>query len=181
MATIAEMQSALDDLISSEGAELTGLDFETVVSNYVETYHVDELSKFTDSEERQAEKERLIEIYREKSSNFFNEHIATIKMNYLAIQEGCTQIAENVTSAISSAVLPSVITVGTATSTANPAYTVLENAQKKNNLLAILKNLCLKMAELLRSAINIAFEVPDAVITLITTLTTTKTLINTIS
>ena len=103
-----------------------------------------------------------------------------IKLKYQAIVEGCEQMLQSISSAISSTIIPSVLTVGSATSSANPAYTALENQQKKNNFKAILKNLSLMMADLLQMAINILFIIPDAVISLIETLTTTKQVIETI-
>lgn len=179
MATIAQMQQALSDLINAEGFDIPGLDKESVLSNYVEVKHQGELDKL-EGEEREKEKQRLIELYENMAGNFFDYCIMQIKLKYQAIVEGCEQMLQSISSAISSTVIPSVLTVGTATSTANPAYTVLENQQKKNNFKAILKNLSLMMADLLQMAINILFIVPDAVISLIETLTTTKQVIETI-
>lgn len=180
MATITEMQQALSELINSEGFDIPGLDKESVLSNYVEIKHKNELDEIEDEEEREKEKKRLIELYENTAGNFFDYCIMQIKLKYQAIVEGCEQMVQSISSAISSTVIPSVLTVGTATSTANPAYTALENQQKKNNFKAILKNLSLMMADLLQMAINILFVVPDAVISLIETLTTTKQVIETI-
>lgn len=179
MATIAQMQQALSDLINAEGFDIPGLDKESVLSNYVEVKHQNELDKL-EGEEREKEKQRLIELYENTAGNFFDYCIMQIKLKYQAIVEGCEQMLQSISSAISSTIIPSVLTVGSATSSANPAYTALENQQKKNNFKAILKNLSLMMADLLQMAINILFIVPDAVISLIETLTTTKQVIETI-
>jgi hypothetical protein len=73
-----------------------------------------------------------------------------------------------------------VITVGTATSTPNPAYTLIENKTKKNNLLSMLKQIGNALAQLLISALKIAFSVPIAIATLITTLASIKKTVNAI-
>ena len=76
--------------------------------------------------------------------------------------------------------IPSVITVGTATSTPNPAYTLIENKTKKNQLLAMLKNISSCLVNLLKAAVTIAFPIPAVVLTLIQTLTTVKKTVNAI-
>lgn len=76
--------------------------------------------------------------------------------------------------------MPSVITVGTATSTPNPAYTAIDNSQKKQNLLAVLKSVTDFLIQLFSYALLLDFVLPDSVQALVSTLATLTAIINAI-
>ena len=99
---------------------------------------------------------------------------------YGAAKDQLKFVTEAAASSIASNAIPAVITVGSASSTANPAYALIENKTKKNQLLAMLKQIGAFLVSLLKSAIEIAFAVPAAVISLIKTLTTAKKAVNSI-
>lgn len=182
MATIDEMTQAINELINSDGTiELPGLDLSSVVENFVDTRYGAELEKVEDEEEREALRQKWIDYYKNGDGRAAIEmEIATIKANFAAARDQLTYVVEAAASSIASNAIPAVITVGTATSTANPAYALIENKTKKNQLLAMLKNIGKCLVDLLKSAVAIAFAVPEAVMTLIKTLTTAKQAVNSI-
>ena len=181
MATISEMQNAIDRLINSdEQIEIPGLDFDSIVDNIVETNFKDKLDALTDPEEWERVKNELLEYYKTYGKQAIQEKINDIKSAFADIKAQVKYIQEAVTNTIASNAVPSVITVGTATSTPNPVYFMLDNANKKNTLMGMLKSAEDSAVKLLNAAINICFQVPDTVMTTINGLTTVKTVINTI-
>lgn len=54
-ATLAEMQQALQDLINAEGFEIPGLDKESILDNYIEVKHKENLEVFADDREKRQE------------------------------------------------------------------------------------------------------------------------------
>ena len=181
MATITEMQQAINELINSDGkVEIPGLEFESVINNLVDVRYKEVLDKATDPEQRQQLKENLLNYYRNDGRMIIDESINTIKSCYSEATEGLKQVSEAAAKAVANNAIPSVITVGTATSTANPAYALIENANKKATLLSMLKSIGDALVRLLSAAIKIAFQVPDMIMTVIQTLTTTKQVVNSI-
>ena len=181
MATITEMQEAITNLINSdETIEIPGLDFESVIDHLVDERYKDILKNASNEEERKQLKNNLLNYYRNKGRMVVDESINTIKSCYSQAKEGLKQVSEAAAQAVASNAIPAVITVGTATSTANPAYALIENANKKATLLSMLKSIGDALVRLLSSAIKIAFQVPDMVMSLVQTLTTTKQVVNSI-
>lgn len=179
MATIAEMQDAIDRLINSdETISIPGLDFDSVVDNIVETNYKEQLDKVTHPEERKRVKDGLVNYYKNSGKQAIQEKINEIKSAFANIKSQVTNIQNAVTNAVASNAIPSVITVGTATSTPNPAYFLLDNANKKNTLMGMVKSAEDSAVKLLNAAINICFPVPDMVMTTINGLTTVKTVVN---
>lgn len=181
MATIVEMQTALTELIESDGAiSLPGLDFDSVVNNLVEVQLKDELDKIPTVQERKDLKDKFVNYYKNKGRQEVDNRILEIKMNYSAAVTNLKSLQASITTAVASNTMPSVITAGAATSVPNPAYALIENANKKNTLLSICKSIGVFLFNILKAAISICFEIPDMVITLINTLTLTKKSINAI-
>ena len=106
--------------------------------------------------------------------------INSIKSNFSAAQDGLNYVKEAAESSIASNALPSVITTGEAVSVPNTSYVLIENKTKKNNLLAMLKQISNCLVQLLSSAVKIAFAVPAAIVTMIKSLTTIKETVNAI-
>lgn len=173
---------AMNELINSDGAvELPGLDLDTVAETFVQSKYGKELDAIEDAEERKKLKEQWVDYYKNGEGKAgLQMEINTIKSNFGAATDQLKFVAEAAASSIASNMIPSVITVGTATSTPNPAYTLIENKTKKNQLLAMLKNISSCLVNLLKAAVTIAFPIPAAVLTLIQTLTTVKKTVNAI-
>jgi len=175
------MKSSLDDLINSDGSvSIPGLEFDPIVDNMVENNYKDQLEDSLTDEERNNKKEQLVKYYKDKSGEEIEQNINIIKSNFISAKDGLSFVSESAAATIASNAIPSVITVGAATSTANPVYSLIENKQKKNTLLAMLKNIGNFLVNLLSAAIKILFQVPDSVMSLVKTLTTTKQIVNAI-
>lgn len=177
-----EILDKIDQLINSdEEVSLPGLELDPIVENFVDTKYGAELSQIEDEEERKALREKWIEYYRNgDGSEMMKLEIASIKTNFSAAKDQLTFVAEASASAVASNAVPAVITTGAAASAPNPAYALIENKTKKNQLLAMLKNIGACIVNLLKSALIIAFQVPAVVLALIDTLITTKSTVNAI-
>lgn len=181
MATINEMKDAVTELINSDGlVEIPNLNFDVIVENIVNVKYKKSLDLVTSKEDKSKLKEDLIKYYTEESREEIEHNINIIKSNFSAAKDGLSYAMEAATTSIMSNSIPSVITTGAAASIPNPAYVLIENKQKKNTLLAILKNIGNFLANLLSASIKILFEVPDTVITMINTLTNIKKVVNAI-
>lgn len=181
MASINEMQDALEKLINDEGGEsLPGLEFEPVVNNFIDVKFKDQLEAAETEEDREELRNSLLKYYMNEGKEEITQNINMIKQSYSAAKSGLESILTSALKTTASNAIPSVITVGTATSTPNPAYTVIENSQKKNSLLTTLKSISSFIVNMLISAIKIAFELPAAAMALITTLSSVKSTINAI-
>lgn len=182
MATIDETVSAINDLINSDGAvELPGLSLKPVVENFVDTKYGAELAQIADTEEREKLRQQWIDYYMEGDGKAVMElEIANIKASVGAAKDQLKMVGEAAESSVASNAIPAVITVGTATSTANPGYALIENKTKKNQLLAMLKSIGAFLVNALKSMVAILFPIPDMVIALIQLLKTTKQTVNAI-
>lgn len=177
-----EALNLIDELIKSDGdVNLPGLDLDSVVDNFVDVKYGKELSEIKDEEQRKKLRKKWVDYYTkgEGKENMMIE-IDSIKSNYSAAKDQLQFVADATVSSTASNAVPAVITVGSASSTPNPAYTLIENKTKKNQLLAMLKSVGAFLINLLKSAVAICFAVPAAVISLIKTLTTTKKAVNSI-
>lgn len=174
--------NALEKLINSDGeVSLPGLDLDTIADNFVEAKYGSELSSITNETEREELRKKWQDYYK----NGEGKEMLTVEIDNIKAQFGAAQAQlDNVTTAAASAVasnsIPAVLTVGSATSTPNPAYTIIENKTKKNQLQATLKSVEGNLASLLKSAITVCFPVPAAVTSLISTLATAKKTVNSI-
>lgn len=173
---------AMNELINSDGTiELPGLDLDTVAETFVQSKYGKELDAIEDVEEREKLKEQWVDYYKNGEGKVgLQMEINTIKANFGAATDQLKFVEEAAASSIASNMIPSVITVGTATSTPNPAYALIENKTKKNQLLAMLKNISSCLVNLLKAAVTIAFPIPAVVLILIQTLTTVKKTVNAI-
>lgn len=179
---IQEILDAMDDLINSDGGvELPGLDLDTIAENFVEVKYGDTLSKLTNKEEAESLKEKWTSYYKDGEGRLaLQMEINTIKSSFVAARDQLTYIGEAAASAVASNAVPAVITVGSATSTANPAYALIENKTKMNQLLSMTKNVEANLVTLLKSSAQIAFPIPSSVTSLIETLSTVKQTVNAI-
>lgn len=174
--------NALEELINSDGeVTLPGLDLDTIADNFVETKYGSELSAITDADEREALRKKWQDYYKTgEGKEMLTVEIDNIKAQYGAAQAQLENVKTAAASAVASNTIPAVLTVGSATSSPNPAYTVIENKTKKNQLQATLKQVEGNFCSLLKSAITICFPIPAVVTAAISTLATTKKTVNSI-
>lgn len=179
---MSSIEEAIDELINSDGSiSLPGLELDPVVEHFVDEKYGFQLSEMKNEEERKKMRDKWVKYYKEgEGKQTIKMEINNIKAMYGAAKDQLQFVMEAATSSVASNAIPAVITVGTATSTANPAYALIENKTKKNQLLSMLKQIGAFLVSLLKSAVEIAFEVPAAVINLIKTLTTAKKAVNSI-
>jgi hypothetical protein len=177
-----ELLDAIDELINSDGdVSLPGLDLETVAETFVDSKYKDQLSAVADEIERKQLRDKWLDYYKNgEGRQTLQLEIATIKSNFSAATDQLKYVTEAAASSIASNAIPAVITTGAAASVANPAYALIENKTKKNQLLSTLKQVGNFIINLLKAAVSIAYPVPAAVLSLITTLVTTKKTVNAI-
>lgn len=182
MVAVSELQGMQKTLASLRiGGDIPGLTMDTVVDNYVETEFKDTLDGITDPEERQKTKNRFVEHYiTGPGKQFVEDTIQQLKYFYKQAYDGLQSLQSSIAKVTASNAIPAVITVGSASSTPNPAYTAIDNSQKKHSLMAILKSITDFLQKLFAYAILIDFVLPQEVQVLVTTLATVTSLINAI-
>lgn len=166
---------ALNELISSEGGavDMPGLTVEEVAPNFVEVKYGAQLKESPEM------REQWEDYYTKGEGREGLElEIADIKANVGAANMQLEAVKEAAASAVASSGIPSVITVGSASSTANPVYEIIEARTKKKQLEATLKTSSVFLINALKAMASIAYPVPTAVATLISTLATCKDAVN---
>ena len=178
MATIDEMVSTMNKLIESDGSvSIPGLDFSSVVDNLVEKKYADSLSACETSTERMEMKDRLSKYYTEGEGKLaVQTEIASIKSNFSAAKDQLSFVSEAVVANTASNALPPML----GTASPNPAYTYAENKVKLNQMKAMLKNIGACIVNLLKSAVNLMFQLPSSVMTIIDTFATVKSAVDSI-
>lgn len=173
----------MQDLLSQlrTGPSLPGLSPEPVADNYVEIELKDSLDECKTEEERRERKQRFVQYYiTGPGKAFLIGVIDQVKAYYQQAKDFIESLLKAVQGATASNTVPSVITVGQATSTANPTYAALENGYKKQQFLSIINSAKEFLSKLLELAMLIHFVLPDSVLALVTTLTMIATLITNI-
>lgn len=179
MATIDEMTTTMNRLIDSEGSvSIPGLDFFSVVDNLVEKKYADSLSACETSTERMEMKDRLSKYYTEGEGKLaVQTEIASIKSNFSAVKDQLSFVSEAVVANTASNALPPMLGAAVAP---NPLYIVAENKVKLNQMKAMLKNISACIVNLLKSAINLMFQLPSSVMAVIDTFATVKSAVESI-
>ena len=141
--TIDEMMTAINELVNSDGAvDIPGLSLEPIVDNFIDVKYGRQLSDIEDREERDTLRAQWKNYYMNGDGRTIIEmEINSIKANFSAAKDGLITAQEAVLMTTATNAIPSVLTTGAAASVPNPAYTLLENKQKKNTLLTILKQI----------------------------------------
>ena len=179
MATIEDMKNTLSQLRA--GSNIPGLDASSVVDNYVEVEFKDTLDAAKDDEERKKMKDRFVEHYiTGPGKQFINDNIERIKFLYKQVVDSFSALQKSAAQITAINAVPAVLTVGSATSSPNPAYSAIDNAQKKQALLSILKSVTDFLQQLFAYAILIDFVLPDSVQSLVALLATITSIINAI-
>lgn len=179
MVTAADMAEALSQLRLSK--TIPGLDKDSLVDVYVETEFKDSLDACETEEDRQRRKDRFVEYYiTGPGTRFIEENIANLQFAYSQVVDGINSLQRSAEQVTASNAVPSVITTGSATSTPNPAYTAIDNAQKKRALLVQITTITACVASMLGYAVLLHFELPDAAFALVGTLGVVASIINAI-
>lgn len=170
----------MDKLIGND-VSLPGLDFDTVVDNFVDVKYKSTLDQVSSKEERDALREKWTKYYKEGEGKLtIQMEINTIKANYSSAQSNLKSATEAIVSTTASNAVPPVITVGSATSTPNPGYYLIENKTKVNQISSILKSAETNVVNMLKSSAQIAFPIPTQVTQLVDSLAEAKEKLNSI-
>lgn len=174
-----EINNIINELIESDGAvNIPGLSVDEVVPTLVDKKHAKELQSIANLKDREDKRNELIDYYNNGAGReMVNGEINTIKMNFSALKFQLESINKSVQSTISQAAVPAVITVGSASSSPNPAYSILDAKSKRDNLLALLKTASISAAAMLISSQKLGFSIPQEVVALITLLSQTKKIV----
>lgn len=160
-----EINNAISELIESDGAvNLPGLTAENLVPAFVDKKHARELESISNSQDRAVKRDELISYYLNGTGReAIDEEINNIKINFSSVRSQLSLINKSIESTVQQAAVPAVLTVGAATSSPNPAYTVLDAKGKRDNLAAMLKTVSMSLAKLLMSAAKINFPIPSEI------------------
>lgn len=174
-----EINNIINELIESDGAvNIPGLSVDEVVPTLVDKKHARELQSISNSKDREEKRKELIDYYKNDAGReMVDGEINTIKMNFAALKSQLESVKKSVQSTISQASVPAVITVGSASSSPNPAYSILDAKSKRDNLLALLKTASISAATMLISSQKLGFSIPQEVVALITLLSQTKKIV----
>lgn len=177
-----EINNIINELIESDGAvNIPGLSADEVVPTLVDKKHAKELQGIQNPKDREDKRNELIDYYKNDAGReMVDGEINTIKMNFSALKSQLESVKKSVQSTISQAAVPAVITVGSASSSPNPAYSVLDAKSKRDNLLALLKTASIAAAAMLISSQKLGFSIPQEVVALITLLSQTKKTVKTL-
>ena len=169
-------KAAKEALANLRGSiSVPGLDPSSVVDKYCEVEFKESLDNAATPEKREEMKKKFVDYYiTGPGKSFIDECI------YKQAKEGLESLQTSVAKVTASNAIPSVLTTGSATSTANPAWTVIENSQKKNSLASIIKSVTDFLSGVLRYCILLHFEVPSPIMATITLLGTVSGLIDAI-
>lgn len=175
-------KAAKEALANLRGSiSVPGLDPSSVVDKYCEVEFKESLDNATTPEKREEMKKKFVDYYIVgPGKSFIDECISQIQFYYKQAKEGLESLQTSVAKVTASNAIPSVLTTGAATSTANPAWTVIENSQKKNSLASIIKSVTDFLSGVLRYCILLHFEVPSPIMATITLLGTVSGLIDAI-
>ena len=180
--TDEEIKSKIDELINDDGAiSIPGLTADEIIPNLVDNKHANELSAIPNDKDREDKRKELIDYYKTGyGREMVDSEINNIKLSFSAIKSQMESIKQSAATTVLQMAVPAVITVGSASSTANPAYTVLDAKAKRDGLLSILKTAGVYAASLLISSQKLGFSIPQEVVALITLLSQTKKTVKTL-
>lgn len=168
----------LDDLRDSGGVEI---DKDAVLDNYIDVEYKDRLDAISDPEEKEAYRKKLKKEYVSGScKSWFDNQIEGLKDKVAQCKESLVNVKDAIVQTTASNAIPAVLTVGSASSSSNPAYTVIENKQKKKTLLTIIKQVNTAIQGILTAALLLHWVLPDAVTQIISTYVLVSSLVNAI-
>lgn len=157
------------------------LDKDEILDNYIEVEYKDRLAAIEDKKERENYKKKLKKEYTEgEYKMWFDNQIALLNDQLKKCEDGLANAKTAATQVMASNTVPAVITVGSASSMPNPAYTAIDNSQKKKTLLVVLNEINTAIQGVLTTALLIHWVLPSAVINFIELYVTLFSIINAI-
>lgn len=147
-------------------AAIPGLTIEPIVDNIIKVDYGKDLDAL-DEETKKVETKKIRDYLLGAGKVFIQQQIDRITSLYDALMSAVKSIQTSITQTTASNMVPSVITTGAATSVPNPAYSAIENSQKKNTILATLSTATSQGEDLKSAAQSIHFELPGAVTSVI--------------
>ena len=180
------METESDIMARSQMKRLQGnssikLDNDAILDNYIEVEYKDRLDAIEDEKERKKYKKKIKKEYIEgEYKSWFDNQIASLNDQLKKCEDGLANAKDAATKVVASNAVPAVITVGSASSTPNPAYTAIDNAQKKKTLLVVLKEINTAIQEVLTTALLIHWALPQSVTNFIEIYVTLSSAINAI-
>ena len=182
MATAQDLQNMRNILSQLRaGNSIPGLNVSSIADGYVETEFKDTLDAAKDPEERKKIKDEFVQHYiTGPGKQFIEENVEKIKYLYKQVQDSLTALQKSAAQVTTLNAVPAVLTVGSATSSPNPAFYVIDNAQKKQALLSLIKTVTDFLQQLFAYALLIDFVLPSSVQTLVQTLAIVTSIINAI-
>lgn len=163
-ATLQQMETTLDSLRGTP--TIPGLDIDSVVNKYVDVEFSEYLNSITDENEKREARSKFVQYYiTGPGKQFIQNVIQSIKDTYQNVMDMLDDLRTSIVNITASNAVPAVVVAGSATGTPNPAYTIIDNTQKKKSVSAVMKSLVEFLKRLLESALLIHFELPDSVIT----------------
>ena len=146
-----------------QGSSSIKLDNDAILDNYIEVEYKDRLAAIEDKKEREKYKKRIKKEYTEgEYKSWFDNQIASLNDLLKKCEDSLANAKAAATQVVASNAIPAVITVGAA-STPNPAYTAIDNAQKKKTLLCVLKDINTDIQGVLTTAMLIHWALPQEV------------------
>jgi hypothetical protein len=172
-AQLDKMKSLLAQLGDTSGLTIPGLDTDSIIENLASKNT--QLQNLINETKDPAQKKAIKDRYVSEIKPYIQEQITIIKMTYKDVKEGAINVIDSVAVIIAAALVPPALPAGP-----NPAYVILDGKQKlailSNSLAALLNS----YRQMLQAAINIEFELPDAVLDLGKTLAKAQGALNTI-
>lgn len=163
MATKEQMLFAADKLVDTNGSPLPSRD--KVVEMYVKQTCSDSIAESNNPDE-----------YARKMTEYYTTGIGKSAINgmindfneaYSDLKIGIEDIKTSIANTTASNTVPAVIVAGSATGTPNPAYSVIDNTQKKHVLQMNMRSLKKTARKILTTGANMGFEVPDEIMAMI--------------
>lgn len=108
-------------------------------------------------------KSDMITQYKSNLKPQIDRSILKIKMSYQNILNGIDSIKSSISNFSTSQLIPSTLVAGSATGTANPAYTALQLKIFKSQLSNLIGPLLLAMIEIINTSDEIQFKIPDSI------------------
>ena len=180
------METESDIMARSQMKRLQGnssikLDNDAILDNYIEIEYKDRLDAIEDEKEREEYKKKIKKEYTDgEYKSWFENQIASLKDKLKKCEDNLTNAKDAASQIVASNTVPAVLTVGSASSTPNPAYTAIDNAQKKKTLLVVLKDINTSIQGILTTALLIHWVLPQEVNNFIEIYVTLSSVINAI-
>lgn len=163
MADITRMKEAISSLSECSSPILP--ERSKLIDNYVSVTCKEAIDNADDKE---AYKQKMVDYYTNGiGSVAIDNMINDFNESYVAFTEGVEDLKTSIAQTTASNAIPAVIVAGSATGAANPAYTAIDNAQKKHVLKMNLRTLKMHVKKMLIAAVGLNYEVSDDLMSLI--------------